>query len=481
MADAATLDAALASVLPPGALFAVGGRVRDEVRGQIDGVAYPVKDLDYVVAGVALDDLVVRVRSIGRADVVGASFAVVKVTIGETTVDVALPRRERSTGVGHRDFVVEWGADVPLADDLARRDFRMNMLARALPDGPIVDLYGGVADIHARRIDVLRSEAFEEDPLRMLRACQFAARFAFEIAPATLAAMLAAAPLVATVSPERVRDELEKFLAHAAHPSEGIEWMRRGGILEHVLPEVAAGVDVGQNAYHAYDVYRHNLATLDATPPGDVVLRLAALLHDVAKPHTRTSDASGTHFYGHENVGADLAEAMLARLRFRGDVVRDVRGLVKHHMYAADPELEAKALRRFVRRVGVEALDRQFALRAADIVGSGLPKRGDANERFEAKVRGVLAERPPLGTRDLAVGGAEAIASLVAAGRLPSGSRGGPDVGRALDAALEFVTDDPTRNERVTLLEFLDRWVRDADLGEGSLRRAGFGQNEALG
>ncbi len=466
MVDAQSLDDALAGVLPAGSLHAVGGRVRDEVRGEIDGIAYPAKDLDYVVVGIELDDLVARLRGLGRADVVGASFAVVKATIGETTVDVALPRRERSTGVGHREFVVEWGPDVPLVDDLARRDFRMNMLARALPGGALIDPYGGVADIRARRVDLLRPEAFVEDPLRMLRACQFAARFAFTLAEATVVAMRAAAPLVASVSAERIRDELAKFLEMAPVPSQGLEFMREGGLLEIVLPEVAAGVDVPQNQYHAFDVYRHNLATLDATAPGDLVLRLAALLHDVAKPQTRTVDAGGAHFYGHENVGAEVAAELLERLRFPSDVVRDVAALVKHHMYAADPALEPKTLRRFVRRVGVDALERQFALRAADIVGSGLPKRDDANERFEVRVFAIVGERPPLGVRDLAIGGADAIAALVAAGRLPLGSRGGPEVGRALSAALEWVTDEPGRNDREQLLPFLGDTVRGFAQGE---------------
>jgi len=367
--------------------------------------------------------------------------------------------------VGHRDFVVEWGADVPLVDDLARRDFRMNMLARALPGGTLVDPYGGVADIRARRVDLLRAEAFVEDPLRMLRACQFAARFAFTVTEATFAQMRAAAPLVASVSAERVRDELAKFLEAAVVPSHGFELMREGGLLAIVLPEVAAGLDVPQNQYHAYDVYRHNLATLDATAPGDLVLRLSALLHDVAKPQTRTVDAAGAHFYGHENLGADVTSTLLERLRFPSEVVRDVAALVKHHMYVADPALEAKALRRFVRRVGVNALERQFALRAADIVGSGLPKRDDANERFEARVFAIVAERPPLGVRDLAIGGADAIVALVTAGRLPSGSRGGPEVGRALSAALEWVTDEPGRNDREQLLPFLGDVVRGFSRG----------------
>jgi tRNA nucleotidyltransferase/poly(A) polymerase len=457
-ADVAGIDGALAAALPPGSLYAVGGRVRDELRSALDGVLRPAKDLDYVVAGLGLDELLERLRRVGRADVAGASFAVVKVTLGGTTVDVALPRRERSTGVHHRDFAVEWGPDVPLEDDLARRDFRMNMLARALPGGALVDPYGGVADIAARRIDLLRDTAFVDDPLRMLRACQFAGRFGYDITKKTMDAMRAAAPLVASVSAERVRDELAKLLTYAPRPSAGIEAMRRGGVLPFVLPEVAEGIGVEQNIYHAFDVYRHSLATLDATPPGDLALRLAALLHDVAKPRTKSADGGEVHFYRHELVGETMAAALLERLRFPAQDVETVARLVRHHMYAADPGAEPKTVRRFIRRIGPEFLERQFALRAADVIGSGLPKRGEHNERFQELVARVAAERPPLSVRDLAIGGSEVIAALVDAGKLARGSRGGPEVGRVLQQLLEIVTDDPARNTR----EDLERAARAA-------------------
>jgi putative nucleotidyltransferase with HDIG domain len=449
------LDLALAAVLPAGSLYAVGGRVRDELRSALDGVARPAKDLDYVVVGVELDDLLERLRRAGRADVTGASFAVVKLTIDGTTVDVALPRRERSTGPLHRDFAVEAGPAVSLEDDLARRDFRMNMLARAVPEGRLVDPYGGEADIRAGRIDLLRAEAFVEDPLRMLRACQFAARFGYRVTDATMEAMRAAAPLVETVSPERVREELVKLLVGAARPSIGLEVMREGGLLEYVLPELAEGVGVEQNEYHAYDVYRHALATVDATPPGEVTLRLAALLHDIGKPRTKTSDANGTHFYRHELVGETMAAGLLTRLRFPSEPAAEVTSLVRHHMYAADPTAEPKTVRRFLRRIGPHLIERQFALRAADVVGSGLPKRGDNNERFEALVRRIASERPALSLRDLAIGGQEVIAALIAAGRLPPGSRGGPEVGGILRRLLDLVIDDPARNTPAALSEAL--------------------------
>jgi putative nucleotidyltransferase with HDIG domain len=443
------LDRRLVAALPPDSVYAVGGRVRDELRARLDGRdGVAPKDLDYVVTGLTLAELVERLRTVGRVDVVGASFAVVKLTAPEGSADVALPRRERSTGSGHRDFAVQSGPEVRLEDDLGRRDFRMNMIARRLSDGAIVDPFGGVADIAARRIDIVAPAAFDEDPLRMLRAAQFAARFAFAPTEATLVAMRAAAPLVATVSAERLGDELAKLIGLAPQPSIGLEILRTTGVLALVWPEILEGVGVDQNEWHAYDVYRHNLETLDATSPGDLSLRLAALLHDVGKPRTK----DGPHFYRHEHVGADLVVAMLERARFSRETTETVAHLVRSHMYSADPELAPRTLRRFVNRIGAVHLDRLFALRHADIVGSGVPKRGVENERFEARIAEILAERPPFTVRDLAIGGDDVIALFVARGRAPAGFRGDRRVGAVLAQLFEDVLDEPERNDREHLL-----------------------------
>jgi len=448
------LDRALAAVLPSGSLYAVGGRVRDEFRAQLDPAVDAPKDLDYVVVGITLDELVARIAPLGSVNVVGASFSVVKLATADGAADLALPRRERSTGIGHREFAVESGPHITLEDDLGRRDFRMNMIARRIGDDAIVDPFGGVADIRAGRIEIVTPAAFDEDPLRMLRAAQFAARFGYTLGPDAMAAMQAAAPLVRTVSAERICDELTKLFGKAARPSVGVEILRTTGVLAHLWPEILEGVDVDQNEWHAYDVYRHNLETLDATPP-DVTLRIAALLHDVGKPRTK----DGPHFYQHEHVGADLATAMLERFRFPGEVVATVEHLVRSHMYAADPEMQAKTIRRFVNRIGTEHLERLFALRHADIVGSGLPKRSDDNERFEARVAEIVAEAPPFTVRDLAISGADVMDLMVAHGLAPAGFRGDRRVGQTLSALFEEVVDDPSVNERSRLVDRATRYI----------------------
>jgi|SRR5579884_3944622 len=448
------IDRTLAGILPGDSLFAVGGRVRDELRRELEGAPIALKDLDYVVTGVAPGELHERLRRIGRVDLVGASFAVFKVTLDGRTVDVALPRRERSVGVGHRDFEVESGPAIPLEDDLARRDFRMNMIARALPSGDLVDPYAGQADIRARRIDILTPVTFEEDPLRMLRAAQFAARFEYVLTQQTLDAMCKSAPLVQSVSAERIAEEFTKLFVQAPRPSAGLELLHKTGVLQFVWPELLEGVGVEQNEWHAYHVYRHNLETVDAVPSGDLILRLAALLHDVGKPRTK----DGTHFYRHEQVGADMTRDMLARLRFSNQVVETAEHLVRQHMYVADPDLSDAAIRRFIRRIGVHNLDRQFALRAADIAGSGLPKRDDSNERFQARVYAEVARKPPFSINDLRIDGGTVIAIMVQRGLAPPGFRGDKRVGDALRYLFEQVTEQPERNEPGTLITLLEQY-----------------------
>lgn len=442
------LDSILVSLLAPNDVYAVGGRVRDEFRARIDGHDYRPKDLDYVATGIDPSELHSRLAAAGAVDMVGASFAVMKFRHPAGDADIALPRRERSTGSGHRDFAVESGPDIPIADDLGRRDFRMNMVARRLSDDAIIDPFGGVADIGARRIDVVADVAFVEDPLRLMRAAQFLARFGFHVTDRAKNAMVAASSLVRTVSPERIGDEITKLLTLSDTPSRGLELLRETGVLVELWPELLEGVGVDQNEWHAYDVYRHNLKTLDAAPAGDLTLRLAALFHDVGKPRTK----DGPHFYRHEHVGAELVPEMLGRLRLPNAVIDTAAHLVRSHMYSANPELQPKAIRRFIHRIGPDHLDRLFRLRAADIIGSGLPKRDDSNEQFEARVREVVDEAPAASVRDLSISGDDVIQLLVDLGLAEPGFKGDARVGRVLNALFERVTDEPELNERTMLL-----------------------------
>jgi putative nucleotidyltransferase with HDIG domain len=266
--------------------------------------------------------------------------------------------------------------------------------------------------------------------------------------------MAAAAALVQTVSAERIAEEFTKLLVQAPKPSVGLELLRETGVLAYVWPELLEGAGVEQNEWHAYDVYKHNLETLDSAPAGDLVLRIAALLHDVGKPRTK----EGPHFYRHEQVGADMAGDMLARLRFSNEIVQSAQHLVRQHMYVADPDLSDAAIRRFIRRIGVHDLDRQFALRAADIMGSGLPKRDDSNERFQARVYAEVARKPAFSVKDLQINGADVMKFMVSMGQADAGFRGDKRVGDALQYLFEQVTEQPELNERDTLHALLKQY-----------------------
>ncbi|HXW50545.1 MAG TPA: HD domain-containing protein [Candidatus Acidoferrales bacterium] len=434
--------------------------MRDEVLEDLRRPVAPSPDFDYLILGVPYDEIVQRLTPLGSAELVGSSFGVIKFTRDGVTVDIAMPRRERSSGVHHRDFVVESGPDIPLLDDLSRRDFRMNMMARDLSSGELIDPYGGVEDLRAARLDALKDEAFVEDPLRILRGAGFAARFDLRATERTRTAMRAAANLTNTVAPERIADELTKLLTKAARPSIGFELLRDVGALSEVLPELLEGWEVEQNEFHRYTVYYHALQTCDDIAP-DLVLRLAALLHDVAKPRTK----SGAHFYRHEVVGEEMAEAMLTRLRFSSDVVQRVGRLVRYHMFASDDALTDAAVRRFIHRVGAGSVEPLFDLRRADITASGLPERNPAElDRFARRVRTELSGHSALGLEDLAIDGATVIAVMRELGLVDREFRGDARVGAALRACLDVVLEDPVKNTarelRSIVREFFSRKER---------------------
>ncbi|HUN29353.1 MAG TPA: hypothetical protein VMV65_06080, partial [Alphaproteobacteria bacterium] len=181
------------------------------------------------------------------------------------------------------------------------------------------------------------------------------------------------------------------------------------------------------------------------------------------KPRTK----EGPHFYRHEQVGAEMAVAMLRRLRFANETVETVEHLIRQHMYVQDPELSDAAIRRFIRRIGPEHLRRQFAVRHADIAGSGLPKRDDSNERFEARVWEEVERKPAFSVADLAIGGDDVIAAMIRHGLAPSGFHGDARVGAALHWLFEQVTERPEGNEREVLLTLLDGYLAVLDRAIG--------------
>lgn len=429
------------AVLKKGNLYEVGGAVRDRLLG----IPRAQKDTDYLVTGIPLTELVALLKKFGYVDLVGRFFGVIKFTDKETgiTFDISLPRKEKSTGVGHKDFEVDFDPSLPVETDLGRRDFTINAMAFDVAKQELIDPFGGRADIKTKLVRQVFPQAFEEDPLRMLRAVQFASRFNFEIEPKTWEHLVASAKQIETVSAERIAEELNKMILLSPKPSVGFKLMEKSGLLKILLPELAEGVGVSQpGGYHRWEVFEHSLYVVDAAPP-KLAVRWAALLHDVAKPRTKVETEDGATFYGHEKLGSKMTKQILRRLKYSNDFIDQVFLLVDKHMFTT--QVTDKGLRRLIRKVGPELVFDLLDLRRADVVGQGMGGKTDDVDELETRIKAELEKKPPFSVRDLAVSGHDVMEHL----QIPAG----PAVGKVLNYLLEQVLDDPSLNEKNTLLK----------------------------
>jgi tRNA nucleotidyltransferase (CCA-adding enzyme) len=361
-------------------------------------------------------------------------------------IELTTYRTDHGYSDARRPDEVRFGVD--LVTDLERRDFTVNALVYEPAEELVLDAVGGLPDLEAKLLRAVGDPArrFREDALRPLRGARLAAVLEFDFEPETKAALSAALDLVPKLSRERVRDELGRLLA-ARVPSRGLEALREAGLLALVLPELQATVGVAQNRHHAFDVYVHTLRAIDAAPQENEIVRWAALAHDLGKPVTRAlKDDGDASFHGHPQVGADIANALLDRLRMPRTAQERIVHLVREHLFEYRPEWTDAAVRRFVKRVRPDALEDLFALRAADAAGTRADGAPDLSNlaAFRARIDSVLSAKPPLSARELAVNGDDIMSALLIAP--------GPQVGAILDALLERVLDDPAANEPDLLL-----------------------------
>ena len=432
------------AILERGQIYEVGGAVRDRYISPI----LPDKDKDYLITGIPMEELCSLLSRFGKVDLVGKSFGVIKFLPfkrynGEHVFDVALPRKEYSTGPGHKDFKVEYDHTLRVEDDLSRRDFTINAMAEDLATGKLVDPLNGRKDIKRRLIRMASPNSFRDDPLRMLRGIQFAARFEFELEEETLESLRENAELISTISPERVQEELNKLLVKAKYPSAGFRLMQQVGLLEKILPELASAVGVTQpGGYHAYDVFEHSILTADAAPR-ELVIRLAALLHDVSKPESKVPTETGATFYGHEKRGARVAKRALQRLRYSNQIIEQVTLLIDKHMFTTG--VTDKGVRRLIRKMGQELVFSLLDLRRADVVAQGKGGTTQDVDELEERIKLEIERQPPFGLKDLEVGGND----IMKAFDIPPS----PLVGQALNHLLELVLDEPEANQKEKLMK----------------------------
>ncbi len=361
-------------------------------------------------------------------------------------VEVTTFRGEGAYSDGRRPDNVSFVGS--LVEDLKRRDFTMNAIAYDATADRVEDPFGGRADLDARLIRAVGDplERFREDGLRTMRAVRFAAQLGFALDPPTEAAIAGALDVFRKVSVERVRDELVKILG-SQRPSVGLELMRTTGLLAEVIPELLEGVGMTQNRFHHFDVWHHTLAAVDATPLGSQVgptwiVRMAALFHDVAKPRTAApkADSPGENtFYRHEHVGAKMCDEIARRLKLSTSEREHLVNLVGNHMFWYSADWTDGTVRRFISRVGAQAIDDLFALREGDVRARGRDE-DPGSEVAELKRRVVeqIHASAALKVSDLALGGADVMRLL--------GCRPGPIVGEVLRRLLERVLDDAELN-----------------------------------
>jgi tRNA nucleotidyltransferase (CCA-adding enzyme) len=444
----------------------VGGAVRDELLGA------DAKDADFLVPGVDIEGLRAALEPHGRAEELVVAGRPVGVRfwprdpgvrkLVRAGIELAPPRREVSTGPGRHDFEIVVDPSASVEQDLARRDFTVNAMARRLADGTLVDPYGGRADLEAGTLRTVTPSSFTEDPLRLVRGLRFVSQLGLDPEQQTLVQMRGEAASVELVSGERIggglasdgMGELSKLLL-GAQPAKALRLARDTGVLVHVLPEFAQSIGFEQESrWHALTVDEHTFEVVQAAADAGFPLRvrLAALFHDLGKPHVAWRGTDGRlHYYAkhgyaersHEQVSAQLAEQALDRLRYPTDLRKRVVRIVRSHMIDPGKANPLRA-RRLLARYGAGLLFDLLDHKEADLRGKGRPADEDLAkvERFRAIVREELGS--PHRLADLAVSGDD----LIALGYAP-----GPAIGQTLQTLLHEVVDEPALNRRETLLE----------------------------
>lgn len=364
---------------------------------------------------------------------------------GEELIDVIEITTFRSEqGYSDRRHPDEIKFEDTLDKDLERRDFTINAMALSyLEKGDngyeVIDLFGGRKDLDKRVIRAVGEpmERFKEDALRMMRAIRFACQLDFTIEPKTERAMVKMAGSLKFIANERIRDELVKIL-ESDNPYGGIMHLHQAKLLQYILPELERGIGMEQNRHHTYSVFKHSVYSLKYCPSKDWRVRLAALLHDIAKPSTKKIIDGEATFYNHDMLGGKIAKKICERLKFSKKDTEKVVNLVRHHMFYYNVgEVTESSVRRLIVKVGEENLKDLIDIRIADRLGSGVPKAKPYKLRhLEYMLQKVRED--PISPKMLKINGDEIMKIL--------DIRPSPKIGAILDLLLSEVIEDPKLN-----------------------------------
>lgn len=369
----------------------------------------------------------------------------------EVVFDITTYRSEHGYTDKRRPDVVEWGKSIE--EDLKRRDFTINAMALkrvGQEEYELLDPYKGQEDLKNKIVRAVGDpdKRFEEDALRMMRAIRIGAQLGFSIEPKTMQAIKNKAGNLVAISKERIGSEFMKIMA-SPYPADGVKILVNSGLMEHIIPEILEAQGVPQAGHHIYDVYTHMIESLRACPSPDPIVRLAALLHDIGKPRTLRDRGEGKEitFYGHEVVGARMAKEIGQRLRLGKRDVEKLFILVRWHMFSYDSKMTDAAIRRFIRRVGVENIPDMMMLRVGDRVGGGSKATSWRLNELQKRIGEQLYE--PLSLKDLKIDGKDVMDILKI--------KPGPKIGRILNELFEEILDDPKKNTK----EYLEKRVKE--------------------
>lgn len=426
--------------------YAVGGCVRDSYLGEVPH--------DWDITTNALPH---QVKSLFRRTIdVGIVHGTVKIMIGDDGYEVTTYRIDGEYEDSRHPKEVTF--TLSLEEDLKRRDFTINAMAYSEKTG-IIDLFGGIQDLKAGIIRAVGDpkERFSEDALRMLRALRFSARFGYEIEENTQNAIRQLAPTLANISAERIREELEKLIL--SDNPDRMRWAYELGVTKVFFPEWDAMMECEQNTpYHYLSVGEHTIKAMEylVTDYSNLdekdarVVRIATMLHDVAKPIMKTTDEEGIdHFKGHPDEGAILAPKILRRLKYDNDTIRKVTTLVQYHDLR--PRLTYPYVRRAMAKVGASSIDNLMILKHVDLKAQSDYKLAEKSENLEAfeKMSGIILDnKDPLTIKELAVTGSD----LIKLGITP-----GPKLGELLECLLLEVMDKPEINTTEELLTRVEK------------------------
>ena len=426
-------------------VYFVGGCVRNLI------MKISVKDWD-LTTNAAPEDLL-KIFPNGFYD---NQFGTVGVPVeaGKKPLEITTFRTEKNYTDRRRPETVEWGKTIE--EDLSRRDFTINAIALKLSPKPynlppvIIDLFGGQKDIEKKIIRAVGDpqKRFKEDALRLMRGVRIATQLSFVIDEKTWSAILEDAELLSAISRERIRNELLMILA-SDFPYEGIMLLKNANLLQYIIPELLEGAGVSQERpgrHHKTDVFTHNLMSLKHCPSKDPIVKFAALIHDIGKPRVQTLDEEGlVIFYNHEIVSAKMAYEICDRLRFSKKERERVINLIRWHMFTVDEKITDAAIRRFIRRVGVENVKDIIDLRIGDRLGGGTQRAESWRLKlFKKRIEEQL--RPaPFSVNDLAVDGNNVMEIL--------NIKPGPIIGKILQKLFEEVDEDLSKNNKNYLLK----------------------------